>query len=81
MLPFLDKNRAAGVIMERIGKRSLEAKSEQESGNGMNPDMKEAAEDVMRAMQEKSVIDLAYALHAFFMICESLPHEENEAAE
>ena len=35
-----------------------------------------AATDVLEAWREGSARDLAKALHAFFVICDSMPHEE-----
>lgn len=77
-LPFLDTKKAVSVIMARRGKSDVEVTPEIEApGQEMDAGLKEAAADVLGAIERKSVIDLAKALYACFQIAESMPHEEN----
>ncbi len=82
MLPWMDKkNVITSVISARKGKVPVEVKAEQEMGEGIDADLKVAAEDFLSAVQQKSVVDLAKAFKAAFQILESMPHEENEEME
>ena len=81
MIPGLNQKQIVGSIMSRRGKRDVETSNEIESGEGMDPGLKEAAADIMGALQSKSVIDLAKALKAAFQVCEAMPHDENEGEE
>lgn len=77
MLPFLEPKKMTSVIIARRGKPDLETAPEVDmSQDKMDPAMKAAAEDVMRAIEGKSVHDLARALQSAFEICDSMPHEE-----
>lgn len=78
MLPMFDKRTIASVIGSRRGKHpDIEINSEVEApDSNLNPALKAAAEDVLRAIDTKSPIDLAKALKAAFDICDSEPHEE-----
>lgn len=80
MLPFLDKKKAVSVLLARRGKSpDIEVANETEVGDSdIDPGLKEAAEDILRAIQTKSVIDLAKALKAAFTVADSMPHEEGE---
>lgn len=80
MLPFLDKNRMSAAIMaSRDKKREILVHPEVEApGHEMNPYLKEAAADVLRAIDKKSVLDLAAALRAAFEVCDSDSQEEGE---
>ena len=77
MLPFLNRNQIADNIIERRHK-SLHAKPEIESPTNEPKDIKyeTLAEDVLRAIQEKSVKDLANSLAEVFHYLEEQPHEE-----
>jgi hypothetical protein len=76
-LPMFEKKKASSVILERRGKRPMEVNMEIAApGADMDPGLMEAAEDVLRAINEKSPMDLARALLAAFEICDSAPHEE-----
>lgn len=78
MLPFMSKKKIAASIMQKHGK-SLDAASEVEAPNSSLPEgLKGAAEDIMQALQSKSAVDLASALHKAFMICDASPHVEGE---
>lgn len=80
MLPFLEPKKTVSIIIARRGKPDLESQPEVEAGEDkIHPDLKEAAEDVMRAIQSKSVIDLAKALQSAFQICDAMPHDEDES--
>lgn len=74
MLPFLEPKKMSTTIMASHGKSDLDANSEV----GMDGDMKEAAADCLRAIEEKSPIALAHALKACFEIYDSQPHDEGE---
>lgn len=79
MLPFLEPKKTVSVIMARRGKTDVEANPEVEAPGGeIAPALKEAAVDVMRALDTKSVIDLAKALQAAIAACEEAPHVEGE---
>jgi hypothetical protein len=88
MLPFLEPRKMTSIIIARHGKRDLEGYPEMPAPDGssseedrLDPDFKEAAADVMRAFESRSVIDLARALHAAFQLFDSSPHEEGEHEE
>lgn len=76
MLPFLEPKKMSSMVIARHGKSDLEANPEIDHDDSIDSDMKEAAADVMRAFESRSVIDLAKALHACFEIYDSMPHEE-----
>lgn len=78
MLPFLDRKKMVTTLMSRRG-GSFEAANEMEApGHEMHPDLKAVAEDVMQAIQNKSVLDLAKALKHAFEVCDAEPHAEGE---
>jgi hypothetical protein len=77
MLPFLDKKKTVSAVIARRGKPALEVKSEiMAPESGGNPALESAAEDILRAIEEKSVLGLAQALKAAYEICESEPGDE-----
>ena len=78
MLPFLEPKKMSSMVIARHGKSDLDAHPEIDHDDSIDPDMKEAAADVMRAFESKSVIDLAKALHSAFMIFDAMPHVEGE---
>lgn len=80
MLPFLQPKKIVSVISSRRGKNpDIEVNPEVEAPDSkMDPALKMAAEDLMRAVESKSVIDTAKALRDAFQALESAPHEENE---
>lgn len=80
MLPFLDSKKIVSVISARRGKSpDIEVNSEMEApGQEIDPSLKSAAEDVLRAIDTKSVIDLAKALKSAFDVCDAEPQEEGE---
>lgn len=82
-LPFLDpKKIAMSVVATKLKKRDLEVKPEVEAPESeMDPALKEAAEDLMRAINDKSVMDVAKALKAAYMVCESYEEPMEEAGE
>lgn len=88
MLPFLEPRKITSIIIARHGKSDLEGNPELEAPDGssseeegLDPDFKEAAADVMRAFENRSVIDLARALKAAFELFDSGPHSEDEHEE
>lgn len=72
MLPFLDKKKTVSVIMSKRGKNpDIEVNSEVEAPESdLDPSLKMAAEDILRAIETKSVIDLAKALKSAYGACE-----------
>lgn len=83
MLPMFDHKKIVSVIASKRGKNpDVEVAAEVEApGQEMDPALKAAAEDILRAISTKSVIDLAKALRAAYEVCESYPHEDNSQAE
>lgn len=79
-LPFLDRKKMSSVIASRRGKSpDIEVNPEVEApGSEMDPGLKSAAEDILRAIESKSVIDLAKAIQSAFEICGSMPQEESD---
>lgn len=79
MLPFLDKKKTVSAVIARRGKPALEVKSEVSAPDSEgDPALESAAEDILRAIEEKSVLGLAQALKAAFQICDAEPHHEGE---
>lgn len=80
MLPFLDKKKTVSVIMAKRGKSpDIEVNSEMEApGQEIDPVLKEAATDILRAIETKSVIDLAKALEAAYEACEASDESEDQ---
>lgn len=78
MLPFLEPKHMSTTIIARRGKPDLEASPEKDMTEDIDPGLKEAAEDLMRAVESKSVIDVAKALKSAFEICDAYPHQEGE---
>ncbi|MBK8455600.1 MAG: hypothetical protein IPL34_20180 [Thiofilum sp.] len=77
MLPMFDKKKVASVIMERRGKRDLEVNIEVEAPESdMDPGLMQAAEDLLRAIDDRSIMDIARAMKAAHEICEMYEYEE-----
>lgn len=79
MLPFLDKKKDLGVIIARLGKRDLDDTRPEVSGpdeEPIDPMLEMAAEEVLRALDDRSPSRLARALKSAFEFCDSQPHEE-----
>lgn len=83
MLPFLAPKKMVSVIVSQRGKNDLhDVNSEVEApGSDMDPGLQEAAEDMLRAIDTRSPMDLAKALKAAFEICDSYEDEEGENLE
>lgn len=63
MLPMFEPKKMASVISSKRGKPDLDVAVEVEiPGSEIDPGLQEAAEDIMRAIESKSVIDLAKAI-------------------
>lgn len=77
-LPFLDRKKMSSVISSRRGRSpDIEVKPEVEApGSEMDSGLKSAAEDLLRAIESKSVMDVAKALKCAHEICESLSPED-----
>lgn len=80
MLPWLEKKKSVTVYKSTKGKSpDMEMNSEVEAPDSeMDEGLKEAAEDILRAINSKSAMDLAKAIKSAFEICDSYPHEEGE---
>lgn len=81
MLPMFDKKKVASVVISRMGKKDQEVSPEVEaSGQEIDPSLKEAGMDVLRAIEAKSPVALAKALQAAYQLCESAEPmgDENE---
>lgn len=82
MLPFLEPKKMSSVIIAKRGKTDLHQADESLAPESeMDPGLHEAAQDILRAIDAKSSIDLAKAIKAAFEICDSYPHEEGEHTE
>lgn len=77
MLPFLhSKIKGNGaMIASAPGKADLEMKSEDNPNSEMQ-ELEFMAEDILRAIESKSPIELAKALKQLFEVLESMPHSE-----
>jgi hypothetical protein len=80
MLPFLQGRKISSIIAERRGKPpGIEVAPETEApGQEMDGPLKTAAEDLLRAIDSKSVLDIAKALKAAFEHLDAEPHVEGE---
>jgi hypothetical protein len=78
MLPFLAPKKIVSTISARRGKSpDIEVNTEAEApGSHMAPGLKTAAEDLMRALETKSPMDIGRALQMAFEACDSEPHKE-----
>jgi len=82
MLPMFEPKKVVSVISARRGKPDVEVSAEVEApGSEIDPGLKEAAEDMLRAFQDKSVLGMAMALKAAFECCDAAPHVEGEHIE
>lgn len=83
-LPFLDPKKIAMSVVATKMKKSggVEVKPEVEAPDSeMDPGLKAAAEDILKAVQDKSVMDLAKALKAAFMVCDSYEEPAEDMGE
>lgn len=78
MLPFLEPKKISSVILARRGKTpNVSVAPEVEAGESkIDPALKSVAEDLLRGMETKSVIEVAKALQAAHDICDQYDHEE-----
>lgn len=76
MLPFLEPRKTVSIIVSRKNEPSLEVKHEIEASDEIDPALKSCAEDLLQAIDERSVLGIASAFKSAFEICESMPHEE-----
>lgn len=71
MLPFLKKqSRPAGISIE------VRKPDHQEPESSESPALEAAAQDILRALEDKDSRHLALALRAAFQILDSEPHAE-----
>lgn len=79
MLPMFDHKKIVSVIAARKGKPDVEINTEVEApGSDMDPGLKAAAEDMLRAFESRSVMDMAKALKAAYECCEASPADDQE---
>lgn len=76
-LPMFDKKGLGAVMVARKGK-STEMAPEVHTDDGEDSDMREAAMDLLSAIDRKSAADVAKALRAAFEICDSGPEMATE---
>ena len=71
MLPFLEPKKITSIIIARRHKPDLEANPEMEAPGheDVHPALKDAAADILSAMEHRSVIDLAKALQSAYDAC------------
>jgi hypothetical protein len=82
MLPFLEPKKAVSVIIARHDKPGLEVNPEMEAPESeINPALKACAEDLLRAIDDRSIIDIAKALECACEICSMMPQENEEEEE
>lgn len=79
MLPYLASKMSKGgaMIASSPSKSDLEVKSEDNQGDS-SKDLEIMAEDILRAIEAKSPIELARAFKMFMDVCESMPDEDDE---
>jgi len=77
MLPWLQPKKAAGAIISRRGKTDLHnTKPEVDApGAESNSELETACEDILRAIDERSVKGLAAAMQAAYEVCGDMPAE------
>lgn len=83
-LPFLDKKKIAGTIMEKRSKEgnreySTEVADEEDPDDGDY--LSQCAGELLAAIERKSPSDIARAFRDMFEHCESEPHEEYDGDE
>lgn len=78
MLPFMDRKKIVSTISSRRGKTpDIAMNTEIEAPDSeMDPGLKNAAEDVLRAIETKSPMDLAKALRMVYEACGSYSDED-----
>ena len=77
MLPMFAPKKIVSVIVAKKGKPDVSVTPEVEApGSEMDPGLKEAAEDMLRAFESRSVMDMAQALKAAFECLDAAPHVE-----
>ncbi len=77
-----DKKKAVSVILSRLDKpgKDMEVKEEMEVGSEAGGELKMIAEDLMQAMESKSVVDVKGALEALceYICTKDLKEESSE---
>lgn len=76
-LPFLDKKRIAGSIMETVRKPKSEEPEKKEELE-ISEELMAIAEDLISAVHAKNAKNVAIAMKAAFLVLENEPHQENE---
>lgn len=72
MLPFLQPKKMSTTVI-------VAHPDGKEHEEGEQPDdLQMAAEDLIHAVHMKDASAVSHALHAAFMICDAMPHEEAE---
>lgn len=74
---MFDNKKTVSLIMSRRKGSETQVKDEKEApGSEIDPGLKAVAEDILRAIDQKSVIDLAKALKQAHEVCDQYEHEE-----
>jgi hypothetical protein len=83
MLPFLEPKRIATMLLKKKNPDRDVNVSMEHGGSVSDDDMQfhACAEDILGAVERKSVMDLARALKAFCEICQSGEDNEEESQE
>lgn len=77
MLPFLKKPQTSSIIIKRMGQPDTKAMPEKDMSNdAISDDMRQCAEQLMRAIESKSVVELAHAMKAMCQMIDMEPHIE-----
>lgn len=83
MLPFLDKAKMAGLVMQRIGKGNVEVSTEEveQGGDESSYALKMCMIEFMHAFERKEPVAMGKAFKDAFELLEMLPHDEVEHEE
>lgn len=77
-MPKMDKSKLALLL---VGKPEPKEPSPEEEARGYEESLAIAAQDLIDCVHEKDAEGVAEALHAAFMACDGMPHEEGEHPE
>jgi hypothetical protein len=80
MLPFMDSKKTASSIISMRNGKSTDTASEVDHSSDQDPGLSACAEDLLHAIQTKSVSGIADALKAAFQCLDS-GQDENEGGE
>jgi len=75
-LPFLNKRKAAALIMEARSPEGHKTEMHQEQDSDPGAALRSCSEDLIRAVHTQNAEAVSSAIRAAFEILESEPHEE-----